>query len=91
MKANEIKHWVQLKFDQRFLLFQISQNTFPKKTSKGKNSRGMVVWLRMSAILMEDLIPYQNKAKSCLELKLSLGRKSRGSKNISIVHYVKIS
>lgn len=40
---------------------------------------------------MEDLIPYQNKAKSCLELKLSLGRKSRGSKNISIVHYVKIS
>lgn len=45
----------------------------------------------MSPTLTEDLTPYQNKAKFCLELKLSLGRKSRGSKTISIEPSVKIS
>lgn len=35
----------------------------------------------MSPTLNEDLTPYQNKAKSSLELKLSLRRKNRDSKN----------
>ena len=69
-----------------FSLFKYLKTFFLKKIkAKIKNSIGIVLWLRMSPTLTEDLTPYQNKAKFSLELKLSLVRKSRG------LHSVKVS
>ena len=71
---------------KHFFLFKYLRTLFLKKIkAKIKNSIGIVLWLRMSPTLTEDLTPYQNKAKFSLELMLSLVRKSRG------LHSVKVS